>query len=297
MSQASERRKQLRFKKFVPQTLRISIEQRPGYPKVEHSVRLLDTSDKGCRIATTNPLNVGSIVFLDRQYLGARRSEMWSASVTWCSIEQEGGYTAGLQLQSPARATGGSDRSPAAPTSLTDHYEILQVNPKADPETIHRIYRMLAQRYHPDNGDTGNELIFLKILEAYQILSDPEKRAAYDVRFFEESQLRWKIFDQTTAIEGPEAEKAKRSGILLVLYTRRRNEPTQPGMTIHEMEDLLGCPREHLEFSLWYLREKGLLQRGDNGRYQITASGAELAEEAEIPWAGRADRLLPPVPA
>jgi predicted transcriptional regulator len=62
-------------------------------------------------------------------------------------------------------------------------------------------------------------------------------------------------------------------------------------MSIIEMEDLLGCPREHLEFSLWFLKEKGLIVKSDNGRYAITVNGAEAAESEEIPWA-REDRLL-----
>ena len=37
-----------------------------------------------------------------------------------------------------------------------DYYELLQVSPTADPETIHRVYRLLAQRFHPDNSETGN---------------------------------------------------------------------------------------------------------------------------------------------
>ena len=37
-----------------------------------------------------------------------------------------------------------------------DYYELLQISPNAEPETIHRVYRLLAQRYHPDNRETGN---------------------------------------------------------------------------------------------------------------------------------------------
>ena len=69
-----------------------------------------------------------------------------------------------------------------------DYYEVLQVSDGAEPETINRIYRMLAQRYHPDNQETGNEARFREITEAYQILSQPEKRASYDAT----NQLRRK---------------------------------------------------------------------------------------------------------
>jgi curved DNA-binding protein len=37
-----------------------------------------------------------------------------------------------------------------------DHYETLQISPNADVDTIQRVFRMLAQRFHPDNAETGN---------------------------------------------------------------------------------------------------------------------------------------------
>ena len=41
----------------------------------------------------------------------------------------------------------------------TDYYEILEVSPNANSETIERIFRYLAMRYHPDNRDTGDILL------------------------------------------------------------------------------------------------------------------------------------------
>ena len=61
---------------------------------------------------------------------------------------------------------------------LHDFYEVLQISPNADPDTIHRVYRLLAQRFHPDNQETGDPARFRQITEAYQVLSDAEQRAA-----------------------------------------------------------------------------------------------------------------------
>lgn len=291
MAQASDRRRYARVKKSVPLRARISFQERPGYPRTEIVADLIDTSEGGCRIGTIMPLGVGSIVFIDRQAIVGGKSESWSARVSWCSIETDGTYRSGLELQAPRVTINGSPNPQATGKSFADHYETLQLNSKADPDTIHRVYRILAQRYHPDNPDTGDELLFRRLMEAYKILSDPEQRAAYDVAYQRENSLRWKIFDQSSAARGREAEKAKRTGILLVLYTRRLNEPGQPSMTLHEIEELLGCPREHLEFSLWFLKEKGYVIKQDNAKYAITANGAEAAEQAEIPWL-RQDRLL-----
>jgi DnaJ-class molecular chaperone len=52
-----------------------------------------------------------------------------------------------------------------------DYYEVLQVSDSAEPETINRVYRIFAQRYHPDNRETGNETRFREITEAYQVLA------------------------------------------------------------------------------------------------------------------------------
>ncbi len=74
-----------------------------------------------------------------------------------------------------------------------DYYEVLQVNTSADPETIDRVYRLLAQRYHPDNQQTGDENRFRTLLEAYTVLRDPEKRARYDLLHQQRRQDRWRL--------------------------------------------------------------------------------------------------------
>ena len=81
-------------------------------------------------------------------------------------------------------------------------------------------------------------------------------------------------------------------------FTRAAEERfvTQSAMSrqIRALEDLLGVPREHLEFSLWYLRENALVVRGDSMRYAITAKGCDLVEQEPAAVAqGREDRLLP----
>jgi len=58
-------------------------------------------------------------------------------------------------------------------SSFNDYYEVLQVSPNAQQETIQRVYRMLAQHYHPDNTETGDAETFNDVLEAYRVLSDP----------------------------------------------------------------------------------------------------------------------------
>jgi molecular chaperone DnaJ len=63
-----------------------------------------------------------------------------------------------------------------------DYYELLEIERSADDGVIKSSYRKLAMRWHPDKnpGDTAAEAKFKAISEAYDILKDPQKRAAYD---------------------------------------------------------------------------------------------------------------------
>ncbi|WIF94807.1 molecular chaperone DnaJ [Caminicella sporogenes] len=66
--------------------------------------------------------------------------------------------------------------------SKRDYYEILGVDRNADEKEIKRAFRKLAMKYHPDRnpGDKEAEQKFKEINEAYEVLSDKEKRAMYD---------------------------------------------------------------------------------------------------------------------
>jgi len=66
-------------------------------------------------------------------------------------------------------------------TNKRDYYEILGVSRSATDDELKKAYRRLAKQYHPDaNKDQGAEARFIEVNEAYEILSDTQKRAAYD---------------------------------------------------------------------------------------------------------------------
>jgi len=160
-----------------------------------------------------------------------------------------------------------------------DYYEILQISTTAEPETVHRVFRLLAQRFHPDNAETGSETQFRLLNEAYQVISDPQQRAKYDVVHARQRQERWRLVASGAQSENDfEAEQVGRLTVLEVLYTRRRMEPESPGLSPLDLEKLTGRPREHLEFTVWYLIQKKYVTRSDNSMLVITAEGVEYLE-------------------
>src|SRR5580765_1722727 len=160
-----------------------------------------------------------------------------------------------------------------------DHYDTLQVSANADLDTIHRVYRMLAQRFHPDNRDTGSAERFRALSEAYDVLGNPERRAQYDVGYQEMKQERWRLVSSGERSENDFAfEQSVRLTVLEALYTQRRVQPYEPGIFVGDFEQLIGRPREHIEFTVWYLLQKGFVQRSDNSRLTITAEGTDHLE-------------------
>ena len=63
-----------------------------------------------------------------------------------------------------------------------DYYEVLGVDKGADEATIKKAFRKLAREYHPDvnPGDKNAEAKFKELNDAYEVLSDPQKKAQYD---------------------------------------------------------------------------------------------------------------------
>jgi curved DNA-binding protein CbpA len=161
-----------------------------------------------------------------------------------------------------------------------DYYELLQLSMNAEPEMISRTYRLLAQRYHPDNQETGNEGRFRELHQAYTVLSDPEQRAKYDIASQRMRQERWRLVSAGAQSEDEFAfEQMFRLTLLEALYTKRRTDAGAPSLYPAELETMLGRPREHLEFTIWYLLQKKYLARDDQSRLVITADGVDHLEQ------------------
>jgi molecular chaperone DnaJ len=69
--------------------------------------------------------------------------------------------------------------------ALEDHYALLGVSRSATRAELRRAYRLLALQLHPDRAGYGSTMMFQRLVEAYQVLSDPAARAVYDRRLDE----------------------------------------------------------------------------------------------------------------
>jgi curved DNA-binding protein CbpA len=185
------------------------------------------------------------------------------------------------RLQGAEFGAPDADGSPIVmnPTGPENYYEFLQISPKAEPATIQRVYRFLASRFHPDNPETGDPERFLELNRVFHILSDPHRRAAYDATLDAVAQQPMEAFEEIDFMDGIEGEVNRRLAVLAVLYRRCRANVENPRVSLAEMESLMGFPREYLDFTMWYLKNKKYIMREDNSDFSLTVQGVDYIEE------------------
>ena len=234
----------------------------------------LDISSAGVGIECASELKAGSIVYVQAK----DGSVKGDCEVVHCT-RRGPKFHIGFELreeQKPmtetARQTNRSDRE-------ADHYETLQINSKADAQTIHRVYHMMAARFHPDNPETGNVEQFLRMKAAYAVLSDPARRMEYDAMLDQKRGAGPNpIFGLRDFVTDVKAEANRRLGVLSLLYTRRQTNPDHPGVSLLDLEREMGFPREYLSFTVWYLLAKDFVTLAENSDYALTAAGVDYVE-------------------
>ena len=95
---------------------------------------------------------------------------------------------------------------------VPSHYEVLGVPVTASPDEVKRAYRRAARTHHPDHG--GDAAEFHRIALAFEVLSDPRRRAAYDSSYF------------TTSSQSPQREAPRPAGA----GTGQRNAAAEPAV-------------------------------------------------------------------
>lgn len=162
---------------------------------------------------------------------------------------------------------------------MTDYYEFLQISPNADMDTIHRVYRFLATRLHPDNP-TGDPEKFKVLQEAYEVLSDRSRRAEYDMK--RKTHAAQPLSETVDFMDSLEGETNRRLGLLAILYHRRRTNSAKPEVSLGEIEERMGFPRDYLDFTLWYVRQKGYVAKSDGAQFTLTAEGVDFVEQHRV---------------
>ncbi len=171
-----------------------------------------------------------------------------------------------------------------------DYYELLQVSPNADPDTIRRVFKHLAKKCHPDLNNGGDAELFRQLLRAHNILTDPEQRAAYDVRYQEYWDQKWQLVRQASDGKSALDNAELRERLLTLFYVQRRTDMRHPGLGDMELSRLLRTPIEFVEFELWYLKEKGWISRLESGHLAISVAGVDEIERGRMRFSE--DRLL-----
>jgi curved DNA-binding protein len=161
---------------------------------------------------------------------------------------------------------------------MIDYYEFLQISPHADVDTIHRVYRYLAARLHPDNPESGDPEMFRLLRTAFDTLSNPVRRAEYDAVCRREAMEVQPLSDSVDFMDSVEGELNRRVAVLAVLYFKRRANPRFPEVSLAEIERRMGFPRDYLDFTTWYLQKKGYITRADNSDFTLTAEGVDYIE-------------------
>jgi len=164
----------------------------------------------------------------------------------------------------------------------TNYYEFLQISPNAEADTVHRVYRFLAIRFHPDNPETGDTDKFILLQKAYDVLSDPDLRAKYDKACEEGVHQPAPFSESVDFMDSLEGEVNRRLAVLALLYMRRRKDPDHPAVSLFEIEKRMGFPREYLEFTLWYLQRKLYVSRADNADFVLLAEGVDYVESQRL---------------
>jgi curved DNA-binding protein len=237
---------------------------------VNHSanVRGVDFSTSGVGFRTRMEMRVGRGV-----YIHAPDSHPSGYGIVRHCFGRNGVYMVGLELDEETKKT-----STPTEDETPDFYAFLQVSSTAETDTIHRVYRFWASRFHPDKPGTGDPEKFLLLNRAYEVLSNPERRAEYDRSLGAQKASPVPLFEAVDFLDGIDGEMNRRLGVLSLLYNRRRTNSRHPHVSLEELEIKMGFPREYLDFTTWYLKSKKYITRSDNSDFNLTAEGVDFIE-------------------
>lgn len=166
--------------------------------------------------------------------------------------------------------------------SFIDFYELLEIEFDATDDVIEQRFRQFATQAHPDTADADAVEMFSRSMEAYETLTDPELRAAYNVVYnsqkepeLERPEPELELLEDANCIED---DSAQRHRLLSFFYAKRRKTMEDPGIGGETLGELSGIPSNVLKFHMWYFKENDWIKREENGQFAITASGVDKIE-------------------
>ena len=204
---------------------------------------------------------------------------------------------------------------------ITDLYEILQVSPNAEKDTIKRVHQMLSLKYQLAAPENNAVAYFAKLQQAAATLLDSETRAAYDLERLARQPapglaasdvtappqvspvaLPEKVGDlpvpATPAVEAGalnpgrfregldiKEQKRRRAGLMEICYQQRILKPRMPALSMKQLEDGMALTVHDLEGPLWYLKETDLIRVSDAGNYAVSVRGMNAIEAGLISFA------------
>lgn len=114
-------------------------------------------------------------------------------------------------------------------SEFVDYYKVLEISPNANPDTIERMFRYFAQRYHPDNPATADRSRFEVLVEAHETLRDPVGRAQYDMAHRNQTNARSKFVEEVGDGKGVRQGIDIQNRVLSLLCVKCRQNVGEPG--------------------------------------------------------------------
>ncbi len=171
-----------------------------------------------------------------------------------------------------------------------DYYEILQINPNCDLKLVESAYRHFAKIYHPDHEKTADVERFSIVIDAYNTLKFPHKRAEYDLLYQRYRQDPSAAPEPIVSSDTALSDAALQQNILMYLYKTRRENFQASGVGPFALQEHFRCSDDNFAFHTWYLKSKGFIEVTEAGTLAITVEGVDHVIALHQPKAP--DKLL-----
>ena len=244
---------------------------------------LINVGEGGLSFQGIQSLVLGQRHAIGFKLPGIDRSFKATGEVAWLGDSRKGGGLRFIELPEDVRKlikewNGAmvSDDLGEQPTSRTSQIDSEKDHPRP-------LLRALVQRNRPPASMNNN----LADLIRDSSLSRDAVIAAVNT-----SRSKTAAAHSTDFMDDVEVELNRRLVFVALLYIQRRTNPYNPEVSLIEVERRMGVPRNHLEFTTWYLQNKGYITRADNADFQLTVEGVDFVESQRVNMASMSEDLF-----